>query len=83
GKHAVLNFQSRLIYDYALRENSASLQDRMILIATWRNESKDWESEPIYLDAENQIQKKSLNEFSIEDGDIKFIWVKETEETKE
>ncbi|RIB17548.1 hypothetical protein C2G38_2187054 [Gigaspora rosea] len=102
GKRAVLNFQSRLIYDYALRENSAftsrkndfdckfndklrikyvCFYNELSITKAWRNESKEWESEPIYLDAENQIQKKSENEFSIEDEDIKFIWVKEKDET--
>ncbi|CAG8801991.1 120_t:CDS:2 [Gigaspora margarita] len=68
GKKAVLNFQSRLINEYAHLEYSAFTSGR-----TWSDESKDWKSTPIYSNAESQIPTETECKFYIE-NDLEFIW---------
>ncbi|CAG8749476.1 2376_t:CDS:2, partial [Cetraspora pellucida] len=105
GKRAVLNYQSRLIYDYALLEDSPfttgtsdfdsklknKLRVRYIcfynefsITKAWREESKEWESTPIYLNAESQIQTEDESDFTIKKEDFEFIWTSmENEKTAE
>ncbi|RIB29256.1 hypothetical protein C2G38_2057130 [Gigaspora rosea] len=104
GKRTVLNFQSRLIYDYARLENSAftagrsdidkklktklkvkyvSFYDEPSITKAWRDEAKEWESTPIYWNAEKQISTEDDCKYFMEYEDIGFIWIPEKKNEEE
>ncbi|CAG8520403.1 26986_t:CDS:2 [Gigaspora margarita] len=96
GKRTVLNFQSRLIYDYARLENSAftsgksdfdnqlknklrvkyvCFYDEPSITKAWRDEAKEWETTPIYWNAESQVSTEDECKFFMDHEDIRFIWI--------
>ncbi|CAG8672711.1 7536_t:CDS:2 [Gigaspora margarita] len=98
GKRTVLNFQSRLIYDYARLENSAFTSgksdfdkklkirlkvkyvyfyDERSITKAWKDEAKEWDSIPIYWNAESKISTDNDCKYFIEQEDIGFIWILE------
>ncbi|RIB29247.1 hypothetical protein C2G38_2057103 [Gigaspora rosea] len=100
-KQSVLNFQSRLINEYARLENSVFTFKRSYfenqlkvklkvkyvcfynepsITKTWRDESKEWKSTPIYLNAESQMPTENECKFYIKDKYLEFIWAGKTTE---
>ncbi|CAG8805715.1 16510_t:CDS:2, partial [Cetraspora pellucida] len=61
-------FKDKLEVKYICFYNDQSITN------AWRDESKKWETFPIYLNAEKQMQTEEESEFFIKKDDLKFIW---------
>ncbi|CAG8575652.1 20236_t:CDS:2 [Dentiscutata erythropus] len=57
-----------------LRVKYICFYNEPLIRKAWRDESKEWESSPIYSNVEGKMQIEDESELFIEEEDINFIW---------